>query len=119
MDVRFTPLGIFLPEIDLWFDPNERCGHAWLSHAHSDHARGLHGTVFATPDTLSGYRMRWQEDPEFPQRLRPIHYGESVEWNGALLTAFPASHIVGAAQLLVEYGHERLVYTGDIKLRDP
>ena len=42
-----------------------------------------------------------------------------MEWRGARLTAYPASHIVGAAQLLVEFQGERIVYTGDIKLRDP
>ena len=31
----------------------------------------------------------------------------------------PAGHILGAAQLLIEYGQERVVYTGDIKLRAP
>jgi Cft2 family RNA processing exonuclease len=117
MEIRFTPLGIYLPEIDLWLDPRERCGQAWVSHAHGDHARGLHGTVFATPETLRGYRMRWPEDAESPQSLRALHYGEPVDWNRARLTAYPASHIVGAAQLLVEFRNERLVYTGDIKLR--
>ncbi len=42
-----------------------------------------------------------------------------MEWHGARLTAFPASHILGAAQLLIEFENERLVYTGDIKLRQP
>ena len=49
----------------------------------------------------------------------PLDFGQSLEWNGARLTAFPASHILGAAQLLVEYRAQRLVYTGDIKLRQP
>ncbi len=35
------------------------------------------------------------------------------------LTAYPASHILGAAQLLIELGGSRVVYTGDIKLREP
>jgi Cft2 family RNA processing exonuclease len=48
-----------------------------------------------------------------------LDFGQSIAWNGANLTAYPASHILGAAQLLVEYGAERLVYTGDIKLRTP
>src|SRR5260221_14707505 len=39
--------------------------------------------------------------------------------HGARLTALPASYIVGAAQLLVEYRGERLAYTGDIKLNSP
>jgi Cft2 family RNA processing exonuclease len=119
VDVRFTPQGIYLPSIDLWLDAQERCEHSWISHAHSDHARGLHCTVIATPETLRLYRVRWPEDDHVPQSLHALAYGQSLEWRGATLTAFPASHIVGAAQLLIEYEGERIVYTGDIKLRDP
>jgi Cft2 family RNA processing exonuclease len=119
VDIRFTRAGIHVAPIDLWLDPQDRCENAWLSHAHSDHARGLHGTVFATPDTLKLYRLRWPEDDAVPQFLRALPYGHSAAWNGARLTAFPASHILGAAQLLIEYNGERVVYTGDIKLRPP
>ena len=119
VDIRFTPEGIYIADIDLWLDPMQRCAAAWLSHAHSDHARGLHCEVFATPDTLKLYRLRWPEDEEFPQSLRPMRFRESFQWNGARLTAFPASHILGAAQLLIEHKGERVVYTGDIKLRQP
>ena len=119
MDIRFTPRGIYLPAIDLWLDPQERCENSWISHGHSDHARGLHCTVIATPETLRVYRVRWPEEEQVPQVLQPLAYGESMEWRGARLTAYPASHIVGAAQLLIEFQGERIVYTGDIKLRDP
>lgn len=119
MDIRFTAQGIYLPQIDLWLDAQEQCAHSWISHGHSDHARGLHCTVIATPQTLRVYRIRWPEDEQVPQTLRPLAFGQSMDWNGAVLTAFPASHIVGAAQLLIEYLGERIVYTGDIKLRDP
>jgi Cft2 family RNA processing exonuclease len=73
-----------------------------------------------TPATLRFYRMRLQmgEDRTEPDTL-PLEFGESIDWRGARLTALPAGHILGAAQLLVEYGGERLVYTGDIKLRPP
>lgn len=119
MNVRFTTEGIYLPAIDLWLDPQNRCDHSWISHAHSDHARGLHCNVIGTTPTLQIYRQRWPEDLNQPQNLHPLDYGESMEWNGARLTAYPASHIVGAAQLLVEFEGERVVYTGDIKLRPP
>jgi len=116
MDVRFLSHGIFLPQLDLWLDPIEDCANAWISHGHSDHARGCHGRVFATPDTLRIYRTRL---PENTPDAQPVEYG--VPWNlgSARLTAYPASHIVGAAQLLVEFEGERLLYTGDIKLRPP
>jgi Cft2 family RNA processing exonuclease len=119
VEIRFTGQGIYLPAIDLWLDPQERCENSWISHGHSDHARGLHCNVIATPETLRVYRIRWPEDEQVPQSLRSLAYGESMEWRGATLTAYPASHILGAAQLLIEYEGERIVYTGDIKLREP
>jgi Cft2 family RNA processing exonuclease len=119
VDIRFTPQGIYLPEIDLWLDPQDPCANSWISHGHSDHARGLHCTVIATPETLRIYRIRWPEDGDIPQTLRPLFFRESMDWNGARLTAYPASHILGAAQLLIEYRGERVVYTGDIKLHPP
>lgn len=120
MEVSFRQSGIYLPEIDLWLDNIEPCAATWISHGHSDHARGCHGQVIGTPVTLRFYRMRlWLgEDNAEPVQL-PLAFGQSMERNGARLTAYPASHILGAAQLLIEYKNERLVYTGDIKLRKP
>lgn len=120
MQVEFHPNGIFLPEINLWLDKTEPCAATWISHGHSDHARSCHAKVIGTSTTLRIYRMRLRltENETRPEEL-PLEFGESLEWNGARLTAFPASHILGAAQLLVEYRNERLVYTGDIKLRRP
>ncbi|MBL8291231.1 MAG: hypothetical protein JNN08_05320 [Bryobacterales bacterium] len=119
MQVEFGVNGICLPDIGLWLDPKETRGKAWLSHAHSDHAWGLHTEVWGTPATLRIYRMRWAEQDEAPQRLNPVNYGESFHVGGARCTVMPAAHILGAAQLVVEYRGERLVYTGDIKLREP
>jgi len=120
MQVDFRANGIYLREIDLWLDNTEPCECTWISHGHSDHARGCHGQVIGTPTTLRFYRMRlWLAENEAEPTQRPLNFTESLDWNGARLTAFPASHILGAAQLLVEYRNERLVYTGDIKLRPP
>jgi Cft2 family RNA processing exonuclease len=120
MEVEFHNRGIYLPQIDLWLDSTEDAPCCWISHGHSDHARGLHGCVYGTRDTLEFYRMRnvLEGTPREPD-YRALAYGESFERGGAKLTAVPASHILGAAQLLVEYRGERLVYTGDIKLRAP
>ena len=118
MEVEFRETGIFLPEIDLWLDSTDPCAATWISHGHSDHARGCHGTVIGTPSTLMFYRMRLSldETQEKPW-MHSLDIGESMEWNGACLTALSAGHILGAAQLVIDYGGERLVYTGDIKLR--
>jgi Cft2 family RNA processing exonuclease len=120
LQVHFTDSGIFLPGLGLWLDSTEPCSATWISHAHSDHARGCHGRAIGTPATLRLYRMRLvlSENQTLPEMV-PLAFGESLDWNGAILTAYPASHILGAAQLLVEFQGERLVYTGDIKLRPP
>lgn len=119
MQVEFTPAGIFLPDIGLWMDSTEDCECNWISHGHSDHARGRHGRAFGTAETLRIYRTRLGGAPAEPPVCCPVEFGHPWEWNGARLTAFPAAHIVGAAQLLVEFAGERLVYTGDIKLALP
>ena len=120
MEVEFRDTGIYLPAIDLWLDNVEPCHATWISHGHSDHARGCHGRVIGTPATLRFYRMRlWLGEAEVEPEMIPLDFDRSMDWNGARLTAFPASHILGAAQLLVEFGGERLLYTGDIKLRPP
>ena len=49
--VEFKAEGIYLPAIDLWLDPRVPVPSAWLSHAHSDHARGLHQTVIDRKST--------------------------------------------------------------------
>lgn len=109
MRVQYSPQGIHLPEIDLWLDAKEPVESCWISHAHSDHAVVGHKNVIATELTLSIRNLRGQT----------LLFHKPVQWNGASLTAYPAAHIPGSAQLLVEQGGERLLYTGDIKAHAP
>src|ERR1700761_9506945 len=113
MDVEFTEAGIFLPEIELWLDSTDPCAATWISHGHTDHARGCHGLAIGTPATLRFYRMRlWGGEDQQESHLIPSGFGESIYWHGARLTAFRASHILGFIQLLIDNTGERLVYTG-------
>lgn len=118
MEVEFRPDGIYLPTIGLWLDPRESKPTAWLSHGHADHAHGYHDRVFATRETLDFYKIRWP-DGAAPRELQAVSFNQPFEWRGATLTALPAGHILGAAQLRVELEGEVLVYTGDIKLWPP
>lgn len=117
MRIEYLDAGIYLNDLDLWLDPQTPAAAAWLSHAHSDHARGLHARAFGTADTLTLYEMRWPAEGR--RELTSLNYGETLEFRGARLTALPAGHILGAAQLLVEFEGERSIYTGDFKLRAP
>jgi predicted metal-dependent RNase len=41
----------------------------------------------------------------------------AVDWGEARVTLYPAGHVLGAAQVLVETDFGRVLYTGDLKLR--
>src|SRR5262245_33286083 len=110
MRVAFTAEGMHLPDIDLWLDSIENRSACWLSHAHGDHARGPHTLAIGTPETLRFHAQRLGAEIA----AHPLAYGQSMDHNGARLTSLPAGHILGAAQLLVEQGGERLLYTGDL-----
>lgn len=112
VDVRYTRDGIYLPALDLWLDPSEEKPAVFLSHGHADHARGSHGLALCTEATAGVHRSRGGTGSR-----HQIHaYGEAFDFRGSRLTFLPAGHIVGSAQLLVEHGDERLVYSGDLKL---
>ena len=119
MNAECKPEGNFLPAIDLWLGPRVPVPSDWLSHAHSDHDRGLHDTVIATTITAQIYRHRRPLPPGRTQQVFTLNPHQSMEWNGATLTARQAAHILGAAQIEIEFQGERLVYTGGIKRRTP
>jgi putative mRNA 3-end processing factor len=48
--------------------------------------------------------------------LQTLDYGQSVVRNGVRITFYPAGHILGSAQVLVEYQGERWVVSGDYKV---
>ena len=104
---------LFLPRGGLWIDPAQRRSLAFVSHAHGDHI-GRHGRVLATPATGRILRHRLGAVP-----VTELPFGEPYALpGGGTLSALPAGHILGSAQLLVEDRGSRLVYTGDFKLRD-
>ncbi|PMZ85616.1 DNA ligase-associated DEXH box helicase, partial [Pseudomonas sp. FW305-42] len=82
---------------------------------HADHARGGHGAVWATPETLAIMETRYG-----PQAGHPIAYGQSQSFGDVTATFIPAGHVLGSAQILLEHRGERIVVSGDYKRRaDP
>ena len=91
---------------------------ALITHAHSDHARPGHAAVAATPETLDLMRLRYGEG--FAATTQAVGYGERIAIEGIGVTFWPAGHILGSAQILLEAGGLRLLATGDYKtVADP
>ena len=105
--------GILLPELDLWLDSRRKRESSLISHAHSDHT-GRHLKPVVTPNTLLLLS-------DYLKNASPVvlPYGETMDTPAYSLTLHPAGHCLGSAQALIESKAtgERLLYTGDIKLR--
>ena len=59
---------------DAWIDPSLPVARALVTHGHADHARGGHGAVWATPETLAIMDARYG-----PQAGHPVAYGETFD----------------------------------------
>jgi len=107
--------GIYVRPADAWIDAATPKARTLVTHGHADHARGGHGEVWATPETLAIMECRYG-----PQERRPLAYGERVRLGEVDVTFVPAGHVLGSAQILMEHAGERIVVSGDYKRRpDP
>jgi hypothetical protein len=51
------------------------------------------------------------------RQFKPLAYRETLQLDRCRVTLFPAGHVLGSAQTLIESDHGRLLYTGDLKTR--
>jgi putative mRNA 3-end processing factor len=110
------PHGIHIPSADVWIDPSRPVERALVTHGHADHARGGHGLVWATPETLAIMNARYGEQ----RGGVAVPYGHSVNLGDVKATFLPAGHVLGSAQILLEHAGERVIVSGDYKRRpDP
>jgi putative mRNA 3-end processing factor len=109
------PEGIYVRPADAWIDPSQPKPKALVTHGHADHARGGHGAVWATSETLAIMDARYGE-----QFANPVAYGETVRLGDVQASFVPAGHVLGSAQIVLEHAGERVVVSGDYKRRpDP
>ena len=105
-NLRVTP-------IDTFIDPPQPRARAIITHGHADHARAGHGAVLATPDTIAIMKTRYGDD--CARSFQPLDFGEPLRIDGVTVTLYPAGHILGSAQVLLEHKGQRIVVTGDYK----
>ncbi len=109
------PHGIYIPAADAWVDPSRPVARALITHGHADHARGGHGQVWATPETLAIMECRYGA-----QNGVAVNYGETLTLGDVEIGFVPAGHVLGSAQIILDHGGERVVVSGDYKRRpDP
>jgi putative mRNA 3-end processing factor len=94
-------------------DPARPVERAVVTHGHADHARPGNRAVLATPETLAIMNARYGES--HAGSTQPLIYGETLRLGEVSVRLLPAGHILGSAQVLLEYRGERAVISGDYK----
>jgi putative mRNA 3-end processing factor len=117
--LRVTPRGLWCEPGDFYIDPSRAVPRAVITHGHSDHARPDHGAVLATAETLAIMRARMGEG-RAGLAQQALAFGEGVTIGGVGIRLAPAGHVLGSAQVVLDWRGSRAVVSGDYKRRrDP
>lgn len=111
--LEFTDRGIYCAQADVYIDPWRPVDRALITHGHADHARWGHKKYLCTRLAKPVIRYRLG-----PISVDTVEYGEERVVNGVRISFHPAGHIIGSAQIRVEYKGEVWVASGDYKTED-
>ncbi len=96
-----------------YVDPARVVSTAVVTHGHADHARAGHTTVVATPETHALMRARY--GAKYCERAVELRLHESLTLGEVEITFYPAGHVMGSAQVQLNYRGSRLAVSGDYK----
>ena len=110
--IEVRQAGFYCAAGNFYIDPSEPVNRAVITHAHSDHARpGSAAYLCARPgETLLRARIGAEA------AIQALDYGERITLDGVTVSVHPAGHILGSAQVRIEYRGEVWVVSGDYKL---
>lgn len=110
--ISLTARGLYCKLGDFYIDPWKPVAKAVVTHAHADHTyRGNQRYLVPKEGELVS-RIRIGEDAA----IETLPYRKSTDINGVKVSFHPAGHILGSAQVRVEYKGEIWVISGDYKL---
>jgi len=105
--------GLYCVPGQFHIDPWRPVERAVITHAHADHARTGHGHYLAAAPGEGILRSRLGTIT-----LDTLDYGQTVVHNGVTISLHPAGHVLGSAQVRLEYRGEVWVASGDYKVED-
>jgi putative mRNA 3-end processing factor len=110
--LQITKAGLYCAQGDFHIDPWQAVDFAVITHAHSDHAReGSRHYLTAEPG-----QAVLQERLGPQASIAGLPYGARITRNGVTVSLHPAGHILGSAQVRIEYRGEVWVASGDYKV---
>jgi putative mRNA 3-end processing factor len=108
-----TERGLYCEPGDFYIDPSRAVDRAVITHGHSDHARPGHDAVLATPETIAVMKERM--GPGCAASFQPQPLGAQLDMHGVSIRLVPAGHILGSAQVVMDWNGQRAVVSGDYK----
>lgn len=112
--LAFTPRGMYCVPGDFYIDPWAPVDLAVITHGHSDHARWGMRKYLCHHYTVPVLKTRIGPDIS----VQGIAYQETVTLNGVRVSLHPAGHIIGSAQVRMEYRGRVIVISGDYKIQE-
>lgn len=106
------PEGLYCPPGDFYIDPWRAVERSVITHGHGDHARTGNTHYLAAEPGAGILRARLGQDIN----LQTLAYGETLKHHGVTLSFHPAGHVLGSAQVRLEYEGEVWVASGDYKV---
>jgi putative mRNA 3-end processing factor len=111
--IEFNDKGMYCAQGDFYIDPWRPVERALITHAHGDHARYGHKYYLSHHASIPIMKVRLGFN-----LYDGVAYGEVRVINGVKVSFHPAGHIVGSAQIRLEYKGEVWVASGDYKTED-
>jgi putative mRNA 3-end processing factor len=116
--IKTTPAGLYCEPGGFHIDPLRPVPRAVITHGHGDHARPGNARVLATAATIAIMRARYGD--QAGGSLQPLGYDETLAIGEVQVRLAPAGHVLGSAQIVLDYRGSRVVASGDYKRRpDP
>lgn len=110
--ISLTPRGLYCKPGDFYIDPWKPVRQAVVTHAHADHSyRGNEKYLVPKAGELIS-KIRIGDEPV----IETLPYRKTLSIDGVKVSFHPAGHILGSAQVRVEYKGEVWVISGDYKL---
>lgn len=110
--IQFNSEGIYCSQADVYIDPWLPVNKAIITHGHSDHARPGHQEYLCHTLSKEILKLRLGKDIS----VQTLNYNETIFINGVKISLHPAGHIIGSAQVRLEYQGEVWVISGDYKV---
>lgn len=112
--IIITPSGLYCVYGDFYLDAQQPVKESVVSHAHGDHAIGGSQNVYCTAATETFMKHRYRKFAAVDFYAKKYH--ETFKIKDVSITFYSAGHILGSAQVLMEFKGIKYLYTGDYKI---